>query len=81
MSWTVIDSPVGPLRLVGDGSALTAVDFLGEMPTGDGEAASVRAAVLRIDARPLDGTLEGRADDDPLLREAAAQLAASPGRR
>ena len=74
--WTLIDSPVGPLRLVGDGAALTAVDFLGEMPTGDGEAASVRRAVLRIDARPLDGGLEGRADADPLLREAVDQLSA-----
>ena len=70
--WTVIDTPVGPLRLVGDGTALNAVDFLGEMPTGDGEAASVRNAALRIDTRRLDD----RADDDALLRETADQLAA-----
>ena len=70
--WTVIDSPVGPLRLVGDGAALNAVDFLGAMPTGDGEAASVRAAALRIDGRDLGD----QADDDPVLREAADQLAA-----
>lgn len=25
--WTVIDTPIGPLRLVGDGTALTAIDF------------------------------------------------------
>jgi methylated-DNA-[protein]-cysteine S-methyltransferase len=70
--WTVIQSPVGPLRLVGDGSAINAVDFLGEMPTGDGEAASVRSAALRIDTRALDEQV----DTDPLLREAADQLAA-----
>ena len=70
--WTVIETPVGPLRLVGDGAALTAIDFLGEMPTGAGEAASVRNAALRIDTRVLDD----QADGDPLLREAADQLAA-----
>ena len=70
--WTVIETPVGPLRLVGDGTAINAVDFLGEMPTGDGEAASVRNAARRIDTRVLDD----RSDDDPLLREAADQLAA-----
>ena len=70
--WTLIDSPVGPLRLIGDGAALTAVDFLGEMPTGDLEAASVRKAALRIDGRPLGD----QADDDPLLRDAVDQLAA-----
>ena len=74
--WTQIDSPIGPLRLVGDGEAINAIDFLGEMPSGDGEAASVRRAALRIDGRPLDGPAEGRADDDPLLREAVDQLAA-----
>ena len=37
----------------GDGTSLDAVDFLGEMPTGDGEGRQpVRRAVLRIDARP-----------------------------
>jgi methylated-DNA-[protein]-cysteine S-methyltransferase len=74
--WTQIDSPIGPLRLVGDGEAINAIDFLGDMPTGDGEAASVRRAALRIDGRPLDGPAEGRADGDPLLREAVDQLAA-----
>jgi methylated-DNA-[protein]-cysteine S-methyltransferase len=70
--WTITDSPVGPLRLVGDGEAISAVDFLGEMPTGDLEAASVRKAALRIDGRPLGE----QSDDDPLLREAIDQLAA-----
>ena len=70
--WTLVDSPIGPLRIVGDGAAVNAIDFLGEMPTGAGEAASVRNAALRIDTRALDD----RADADPLLREATGQLAA-----
>ena len=32
--WTIIDSPVGELRLVARDGALTAVEFLGEMPAG-----------------------------------------------
>ncbi len=70
--WTILETPVGPLRLVGDGAALTAVDFLGELPTGDLEAASVGKAALRIGARPLGE----QADQDPLLRDAVAQLRA-----
>jgi methylated-DNA-[protein]-cysteine S-methyltransferase len=66
------ETPVGPLRIVGDGEAINAVDFLGDMPTGELEAASVRKAALRIDGRPLDE----RADADPLLRDAVDQLAA-----
>jgi methylated-DNA-[protein]-cysteine S-methyltransferase len=48
----VVTSPIGPLRLTGDGAALTAIDF------------HARGRVAA--GRP----------DDPLLREAAAQLAA-----
>jgi methylated-DNA-[protein]-cysteine S-methyltransferase len=70
--WTVIDSPVGELRLVAAGGALTAVDFLGDLPAGPGES---RSAVLRA-CRPDGARPEDRDDDDPLLREAADQLAA-----
>jgi methylated-DNA-[protein]-cysteine S-methyltransferase len=48
----VVASPIGALRVVSDGAALTAIDFHAR-----GRAAAVRP-------------------DDPLLREAAAQLAA-----
>ncbi|MHB8079166.1 MAG: methylated-DNA--[protein]-cysteine S-methyltransferase [Candidatus Krumholzibacteriia bacterium] len=48
----VVPSPLGPLRLTGDGAALTAIDF-----HAGGRAAAGRPA-------------------DPLLREAARQLAA-----
>lgn len=53
----VVASPIGPLRLVSAGAALTAIDF---------HARGRRSAGL---------------PDDPLLREAAAQLAAYFARR
>lgn len=55
--WTVIDSPIGELRLVAHDGAVTAVEF---------------APLLAVPGRPRGA----RDDDDPLLREAAAQLAA-----
>ena len=50
--WLVIDSPIGPLRLVAADGALTAIDF---SPFGD---------------RPGD-----EAAEEPVLQQAAAQLA------
>jgi methylated-DNA-[protein]-cysteine S-methyltransferase len=35
--WTLMDSPVGELRLVGRGDALTRIDFAPHRPPGDGE--------------------------------------------
>lgn len=76
--WTTTPSPVGPLRLVERQGALSAVDFLGEMPSGPGESRSVQRAAERAAAgvRPDGLPLGDRADDDPLLREAVRQLAA-----
>ncbi|WP_436699244.1 methylated-DNA--[protein]-cysteine S-methyltransferase [Nocardioides sp. BYT-33-1] len=54
--WTVIESPIGPLRIVEQGGAITAIEF---SPFRDGTG------------RPLGD----RADDAPLLVEAARQLA------
>lgn len=53
--WTVIDSPIDPLRLVAHDGALTAIEFT-----------------------PFRGVLpeHERSDDDPVLAEAARQLAA-----
>ena len=53
--WTVIESPVGELRLVAHDGAITAIEF-----------------------SPFDATaaVGPRADDDPLLSRAAAQLTA-----
>lgn len=91
LTWTEIDSPVGPLRLVAVDGALSAVEFLGEMPDGPGEAASVRLHAARaaawaaaVDGADADGVptaadsaAEGiRSDDSPLLVAAAEQLAA-----
>lgn len=53
--WTVIESPIGPLRIVEQAGAITAIEFT---PFRDG------------DGRPRGE----RADDAPLLREAARQL-------
>lgn len=71
--WTIIDSPVGELRLVAQAGVLTAIEFLGEMPTGPGEAASVRHHEHRGATDHDAGT---RVDDDELLVEAGRQLAA-----
>lgn len=53
--WTVTESPVGPLRIIEQGGAITAIEF---EPWRD------------ADGRPRGA----RADDHPLLVEAARQL-------
>ncbi len=70
--WTVMDSPVGELRLVAAGEALVGIDFLGGLPTDGAESVSVARHAARAAALPLDE----RCDTDPLLREATGQLAA-----
>lgn len=75
--WTEVDSPVGPLRLVARDGALSAVEFLGEMPEGPGEAASVRVHAARAAAGGAAAPVAGeRADDEEVLVAAAEQLAA-----
>jgi methylated-DNA-[protein]-cysteine S-methyltransferase len=69
--WTTTDSPVGELRLVAVDDALVAVDFLDPPDPVARESASHSQAV----ARGLE-PVGDRGDDDPLLREAARQLAA-----
>jgi methylated-DNA-[protein]-cysteine S-methyltransferase len=61
MSWTVIDSPVGELRLVENDRALTNIEFAPLAPVG-----------LSPDGRPRGA----RDDAQPLLVEAARQLRA-----
>jgi methylated-DNA-[protein]-cysteine S-methyltransferase len=73
-TWTEIDSPVGRLRLVADDGSLVALDFLGPMPDGPGEAASVRLHRDRGADPPPEGSR--RDDDDRVLAAAAVQLAA-----
>lgn len=72
-TWTEIESPVGPLRLVAEDGALVAVEFLGEMPDRPGEAASVRTHRDRGRPRPDESA---RDDSDAVLVRAAEQLAA-----
>jgi methylated-DNA-[protein]-cysteine S-methyltransferase len=59
--WTVIDSPVGELRLVEHNGAITAIEFSPFRPVGQSS-----------DGRPSGD----RDDDHPLLVEAARQLRA-----
>ena len=68
--WTLVPSPVGDLRVVAAESCITAIDFLGAMPTSPGESKSVARFAARADGAPLGE----RQDADPLLREAAQQL-------
>ena len=58
--WTSIDSPVGPLRLVENQDAITAIEFDPPTPSGQGQG------------RPIGD----RADTHPLLVETATQLRA-----
>jgi methylated-DNA-[protein]-cysteine S-methyltransferase len=78
--WTQIDSPVGPVKVVAHRGAVTAVEFVGSWTVG-GEAPSPKGpsphssesvAAVRSAGRPVGD----RADDDPVLAEAARQLTA-----
>ncbi|MFP5253513.1 MAG: methylated-DNA--[protein]-cysteine S-methyltransferase [Actinomycetes bacterium] len=71
--WTSIESPLGPVKVVAHRGAVTAVEFTGPVAAAAtaGPRSSVRVAVQRATGRPVGE----RADDDPLLRDAVAQLA------
>jgi methylated-DNA-[protein]-cysteine S-methyltransferase len=73
--WTLMDSPVGELRLVAARGALTAIDFLGGFTAEAVRQGSTLQALARA-GRPIGD----RTDDDPLLSEARDQLAAYFGR-
>ena len=70
--WTLVPSPVGDLRIVARDGCITAIDFLGEMPTSPGESRSV----ARFAARATGAPMGEQQDADPLLREAVRQLEA-----
>ena len=70
--WTLLDSPAGPIRVIANGDAVTAVEFTAEPPADASPRSSMRVAADRSAGRP-NGE---RADDDPLLTEAARQLEA-----
>ncbi len=68
--WTLVESPVGDLRVVAREGRITAIDFMGEVSTAAGESRSVERYAARAAELPLDE----RDGADPLLREAARQL-------
>jgi methylated-DNA-[protein]-cysteine S-methyltransferase len=70
--WTLVDSPAGPIRVIADEGAVTAIEFIGEPPEDASPRSSMRVAAERSAARSDDE----RVDDDPLLRDAARQLTA-----
>ena len=70
--WTTTGAtPVGELRVVARDVGLVAVDFLDDAPPTSASEARVRSRVSgRLGRRPLGE----RADGDPVLRSAVAQL-------
>jgi methylated-DNA-[protein]-cysteine S-methyltransferase len=70
--WTMLDSPAGPIRVIARDGAVTSVEFLAEPPEDASPHSSMRAAASRSRSRDVGD----RADDDPLLAEAARQLRA-----
>ncbi len=69
--WTLMDSPVGELRIVARGSTITAIDFVGGFDDVALQQSSTAHAVARS-GRPLGD----REDQAPLLKEAVRQLTA-----
>jgi len=67
--WTLTDTPIGPLRIVAEDGAISAIDFLGELPV-----TSARASTAHHAAR-VERPVEERSDDDPVLASAVEQLA------
>lgn len=70
--WTTIDSPVGQLRIVADGGAITAIEFVDASAEGAGDRSSVALAAAASAGRPVGD----REDAHPLLVEAVRQLRA-----
>lgn len=70
--WTTMESPVGPLRIIADGEAVTAIEFTGPPdPAAGPRSSAVRAAAVSA-GRPVGD----RDDDHPVLVEAVRQLTA-----
>jgi methylated-DNA-[protein]-cysteine S-methyltransferase len=67
-----MESPLGTLRIVANGGAITAVEFLGRTPERASPHASTTRASQAFAGRPVGD----RDDTDPLLLEAVRQLRA-----
>jgi methylated-DNA-[protein]-cysteine S-methyltransferase len=71
--WTQLDSPLGPIKVVAYRDAITSVEFVELLPRKDeSKHSSTAVAAARSAGRPVGE----RNDTDPLLAEAARQLAA-----
>ena len=68
--WTTTESPVGELRVVAEAGAITAIDFLGEIPETTPRASTAHHAERA--SLPLGD----RHDEEPVLKEAVDQLGA-----
>jgi methylated-DNA-[protein]-cysteine S-methyltransferase len=70
--WTLVESPVGPLKVVAHRDAVTAIEFSATPGPGVSPHSSAGIAAARSAGRPVGE----RADGDALLVEAARQLTA-----
>jgi methylated-DNA-[protein]-cysteine S-methyltransferase len=70
--WTLMDSPVGPLRIIEDRGAITAIEFAGGLP----ETPRARSSMAVAEARSADRPVGDRDDEQELLVEAVRQLRA-----
>jgi methylated-DNA-[protein]-cysteine S-methyltransferase len=71
--WTLIDSSVGPVKIVAHRDAVTAVEFVGP-PPGTTPAPGPRTSMAVAEVRSAGRPVGERLDTDPLLVEAAGQL-------
>ena len=70
--WTTLDSPAGPIRVIAEDGAVTAIEFVSDPPEDASPRSSMRVAAERSAGRPVGD----RVDDDPVLAEATRQLRA-----
>ena len=73
--WTLLESPVGDLRVVADGTSILAIDFVGapeDSTQRPSPASSITRSAVRAEGRPVGD----RADAHPLLRRCGAELEA-----
>ena len=70
--WTLMESPLGPVKVVAHRDALTAVEFAG--PAAGAATAGPRSSMVVAAARSAGRPVGDRDDDDALLQEAVRQL-------
>jgi methylated-DNA-[protein]-cysteine S-methyltransferase len=70
--WTLLDTPIGELRIVAQRAAVIAIEFDDSVDPDDLGTASAAKALARSAGRPVGD----RADDEPVLVRAREQLTA-----